>query len=85
VAAAIYVLCAVTSAVCALLLGRGWLRTRTRLLLWSTACFVLLALNNLLLVADRLIWTGADLSLARGISGLAAVATLVTGLAVESR
>jgi hypothetical protein len=85
VAGAIYVLCAATSALCALLLLRGWLRTRTRLLLWSTACFTLLAVNNVLLVADHLIWTGHDLSLARGASGLAAVATLVAGLVVESR
>lgn len=85
ISGAIYILCAATSALCAVLLARGWLRTRTRLLLWSTACFALLAVNNILLVADRLIWTGTDLSLARGVSGLAAVATLVAGLVVESR
>lgn len=85
IAGTIYVLCAIASALCAILLGRGYALTRTRLLLWSTVCFVLLAVNNVLLVADRLIWVGTDLHLARGVSGLAAVAALVIGLVVESR
>lgn len=73
------------SAVCAVLLCRGYLRTRTRLLLWSTICFAFLAVNNILLVADRLIWTGTDLSLARGITSLVAVGTLVAGFVLESK
>lgn len=79
-AATVYILCTVTSAVCALLLARGWLRSRTRLLMWSAACFALFCVNNLLLVADRLIWTGTDLGVARGATGLAALCVLVAGL-----
>lgn len=84
-AAVVYILCSVTSAVCALLLIRGYVRSRTRLLMWSAACFVLLCLNNLLLVADRLIWTGTDLSIARGATGLAALAVLVAGLVWDAQ
>jgi hypothetical protein len=84
-AATVYVLCAAASGVCALLLGLGYLRTRTRLLLWSTLCFTLLTLNNVLLVADRLVWTGTDLALARGIAGLSGLSLLALGLIWESR
>lgn len=84
-AAVVYILCSVTSALCALLLIRGYVRSRTRLLMWSAACFVLLCLNNLLLVADRLIWTGTDLSIARGATGLAALAVLVAGLVWDAQ
>ena len=78
-------LCAITSAICALLLLRGWLGSRSRLLMWSAACFGLLTVNNVLLVADRLIWTGTDLGLARGVSGLVALAFLVAGLVWDAR
>ena len=81
----VYVLCAITSAFCALLLLRGWLGSRSGLLMWSAACFGLLTANNVLLVADRLIWAGTDLSLARGVTGLAALVVLVAGLAWDTR
>jgi hypothetical protein len=48
----VYLLCAATSIVCAILLIRGYRRARERLLLWSGACFIGLALNNVLLVID---------------------------------
>jgi hypothetical protein len=83
VAATIYVLCACASALCTALLCRGYLHTRTRLLLWTSVCFFFLCINSILLVADRLIWSGADLSLARGIAGLVGLAALVAGLIWE--
>jgi hypothetical protein len=85
VAATIYVLCACASAICTALLGRGYVRTRTRLLLWTGVCFFFLCVNSVLLVADRLIWSGTDLSLARGITGLVGLAALVVGLVWEAR
>lgn len=48
----VYVLCAVMSVLCALLLLRSYFRVRTKLLFWSAVCFVSLALNNILLVID---------------------------------
>ncbi|HTV90300.1 MAG TPA: DUF5985 family protein [Stellaceae bacterium] len=50
----VYVLCFLSSGVCAYLLVAAFLRTRERLLLWSAICFCLLALNNLLVIADYL-------------------------------
>ncbi|HEY3585402.1 MAG TPA: DUF5985 family protein [Casimicrobiaceae bacterium] len=79
-AAVVYILCAVTSVLCAILLARGYLVSRTRLLMWSAGCFALLGVNNILLVADRVIWKGTDLALARGVAGLAALVVLVLGL-----
>ena len=79
----IYVLCAVTSSRCAVLLVRSYLRTRTRLLLWAALCFCGLALNNLLLVLDKAT-PDFDLSLARSIPALVGLGLLLYGLVWES-
>lgn len=79
----IYILCAVTSTLCAVLLVRSYLRTRTRLLLWAALCFCGLALNNLLLVVDKAT-PGFDLSLARSIPALVGLGLLLYGLVWES-
>ena len=81
--AIVYLLCLLTSAICAGLLVRGHRRNRTQLLLWSAACFALLAVNNLLLVLDVLIFPNADLSLPRNLCNLAAVGTLLYGFIWE--
>jgi hypothetical protein len=81
----VYLLCAITSALCAALLARSYRHNRTRLLLWSTLCFVGLALNNLLLVVDLMVVTNVDLSIARQLTALAALMLLVIGLVWESR
>lgn len=81
---AIYVLCGVTSVVCAVLLLRGFARTHVRLLLWSGLCFVGLALNNVLLVVDLIVVPGIDLSLYRGAFALGGLVPLVFGLVWES-
>jgi hypothetical protein len=83
-AEAIYVLCALTSALCALLLLRAFARTRVRLLFWSALCFLGLTLNNALLFIDLVVWPGEDLSLVRGLAALLALAVLVFGLVGES-
>jgi hypothetical protein len=61
----IYVLCAITSGACAVLLWRGWRRSRARLLFWSSLCFVGLSLNNLLLVVDARVMPQADMAIIR--------------------
>lgn len=76
---AVYVLCFVTSAVCAWLLTRGYLRSRVRLLLWSALCFVLLAANNLLVIVDLLIIEERTFQLERLVIMLAAVVVLLIG------
>ena len=55
-AAAVYVLCALTSCACAVLLLRGYARRRVRLLLWSGLGFVGFAFGNAMLVADLLVF-----------------------------
>jgi hypothetical protein len=84
-AEAIYVLCAVTSLVCALLLQRQYARTRTRLLAWSAACFAGLAANNVIVLIDLVVAPQVDLSLVRSSVALLAVSSLVVGLVAESR
>lgn len=79
----VYVLCAVTSLFCAILLYRSYRRARTRLLMWSTACFVGLAINNALLIVDRMIVPDVELSVLRTAVGLVAVLLLLFGLLWE--
>jgi hypothetical protein len=83
VAPTIYALCLLSSAICAWLLIRSYIRTQTRLLLWSAACFVLLAINNFLVVLDLVLLPTVDLSLARQVCALAAVSVLIFGFIWE--
>ena len=77
----VYLLCAATSVTCAVLLLRAYRRQRTRLLLWSSLCFVLLALNNILLFVDLIVVPSAiDLSLWLSAVALAGVGVLLFGL-----
>ena len=62
---------------------RSWSRSRQPLLLWSAACFSLLAVNNLMVVLDMVVLPGVDLSLARQLSSLAAVGVLIYGFIWE--
>ena len=84
-ATVVYLLCAATSALCAALLVRAYLASRTRLLLWSAICFGGLMVNNVLLVVDLRVIVGTDLGLLRDLTGLAAVSVLLFGLIWESR
>jgi hypothetical protein len=45
--ATVYTLCVLASALCAALLWLGFLRSRSRLLMWMTVSFMFLALGNL--------------------------------------
>lgn len=77
----IYILCALTSLFCAVLLWRSYRQNRTRLLMWSTLCFVGLAINNVLLVVDLvLVPDDINLSLVRSGIALASLVLLLIGL-----
>jgi hypothetical protein len=85
-AEAVYILCALTSVACAVLLLRGYSRSGLRLLLWSGLCFVALALSNVLLFVDLvLVGPETDLSLWRTSIALLGVATLLYGLIWDSQ
>lgn len=76
----VYLLCAVTSLGCALLLFRGFQRMRTRLLFWSFACFICLAASNVLLYVDLVVLPSIDLSLLRNGITLAGLLMLLYGM-----
>ena len=81
----VYVLCFLTSAACAWMLGRSYFRSGTRLLLWSAVCFLFLAVNNLLLVLDLVVWPDdVDLRIPRLLLSLAAVLSLIWGFVWEA-
>jgi hypothetical protein len=81
----IYVLCAATSVLTAILLFRMWRRRGTRLLLWSCLCFAGLAVNNVVLLIDLEVVPQIDLLALRTGTALASVILLLFGLVWEER
>jgi hypothetical protein len=81
----VYVLCMLTSLFCSFLLFRSYRASRSRLLLWSTVCFVGLAISNALLVVDLLVFPAYDLRLLRSGVGLGSGLALAYGLIQELR
>jgi hypothetical protein len=75
----VYSLCFATSALCAFLLGRSYLRARSRLLFWSSVCFVLLAGVNFVVVLDMLVYPDIDFRPLRLWLSLLAIAVLLFG------
>lgn len=76
----VYALCALTSLACSVLLLRGYARRRVRLLFWSGVCFAMLALNNALLLVDRMIVPDRDLALFRSGPVIVGLGVLIYGL-----
>ena len=80
-AEAVYILCALTSVACAVLLLRAYKRTGMRLLLWSGLCFVGMVVSNVLLFVDLvLLPTSIDLYMPRLIATLSSASVLLYGL-----
>jgi hypothetical protein len=79
-----YVLCMITSAICAVLLARTYGRTGSRLLLWTAISFALLTANNLLLVLDMLVFLQVDLWPLRSATFLGALLVLLYGFIWEA-
>lgn len=80
----VYFLCMLTSLACAVLLMRGYSRSRSRLLFWSAMCFVGLTLNNAILVVDLVFVRHVDLSTWRLVPAAVGFAALLYGLVWES-
>ncbi|HEY7215532.1 MAG TPA: DUF5985 family protein, partial [Thermoanaerobaculia bacterium] len=59
--------------------------SRARLLLWSSASFIGLAFNNLLLFIDKIIVPTVDLALYRNLTAAIAVMVLLLGLIWDSK
>jgi hypothetical protein len=84
-ASIVYLLCALTSLVCTVLLARAYRTSRVRLLFWSILCFAGLTLSNVLLFIDLVIMpSGPDLMVWRTAVTLAAVGALLYGLIVDA-
>ena len=83
IAEAIYLLCAATSLLAAGMLLRQYRARSSRLLLWSCIAFAGLAVNNVLVYVDLVLFTGVDLSLIRSGAGAAAMVALLYGLISE--
>ena len=79
----IYSLCALTSLACFVLLWRSWRASGARLLFWSALCFAALSVNNMLLVADKLIFADIELIVWRLAFALVAVLLILYGLVWE--
>ncbi len=77
----VYILCALTSLACAVLLGRAYGANRVPLLFWSALCFAGITVTNVLLCVD-LLFLGAEVSLAwiRAAVALISVMLLLYGL-----
>lgn len=84
-AAAVYILCALTSIACAALLFAQYRRTPRNLLFWGASCFVCLALTNVLLFVDlTLLASSADLSGVRSALTLTGLLMMLYGLIRET-
>ncbi|CAN5755243.1 hypothetical protein BH24GEM1_BH24GEM1_16710 [soil metagenome] len=80
-ASAVYVLCALTSLACAILLLGGYRRRGVRLLLWSGLAFVGFTLGNVMLVVDLVvIGPRMDLAIWRSLPVLAGLGVLIYGM-----
>jgi len=84
---AVYFLCTLTSAVCAVLLfGLFWRHRRraTRLALWCSLSFGWFAVSNALVFADLAILRTGELAIARAATACAGGAVLLVGLIWET-
>jgi uncharacterized protein DUF5985 len=74
----LFLLAALTSFACMVLLFRGYARTGVRLLLWSGLCFIFLTANNVLLFVDVVVLpTEVDLRMQRLVMALIGIACLL--------
>jgi hydrogenase/urease accessory protein HupE len=76
----VYLLCGITSFICAVLLLRSYWSTGTRLIFWPALCFIGLAINNSILFVDLVIFPELDLSIVRLVFALGGMGILLFGL-----
>lgn len=80
----VYLLCALASLLCAVLLLRGYRASRAPLLFWAALCFFILVLTNSLLFLDFIVFPQIDLSMWRSGITLAAFCLFLYGLIFDS-
>lgn len=84
-ATAVYLLCALTSLACAVLLLRGWRERGVRLLLYSGLAFVGFAVGNAMLVVDVVVVPTVDLAIFRSLPVLLGLLVLIYGLVWDTK
>ena len=80
----LYLLCVLTSMAVTFFLVRSYLERKTRLLLWSSLCFVGLTVNNVILLLDLGIWPDINLRPLRLGVALAGMLLLLYGFIWEA-
>ena len=81
----VYILCALTSLGCSILLFRGYRQSGARLLFWAALCFAFLTLNNILVIVDERVVPTTDLNTWRTWPALAGLMLLLYGLVWEAQ
>lgn len=81
----IYALCALTAGLCAWLLLRAYRGSQYRLLFWSGLFFIIVTINNIFLMVDKLVFPMIDLNVFRYTVALVAHGLLLFGLISESK
>lgn len=84
-ASIMYLMCGATSLLCAVLLTATYRRNRTRFLLFSSICFSGLAISNMLLCIDLILFPQLNLLPFRQCLSLAAYFSLLWGFVWEIR
>ena len=79
-AVAVYILCSLTSALCAVLLLREFRRQKVRLLLWSGLSFAGFSISHALVFADVVLVPNTNLLVLRAGSACASILLLLFGL-----
>jgi hypothetical protein len=81
---AVYILGALTTLACAVLLLRAYGRVKKRLLLWSGMCFLGLAISNFLIFVDLVMVPDVDLYVWRLATAACSLVLLLYGLIFDS-
>lgn len=81
----IYTICAIVSTACAVLLFKSYRNSGGKVLLWVAICFTLLALNNIFVCFDLILFPELDLagSVVRNVLLATAGSVLLAGLTWE--
>jgi Family of unknown function (DUF5985) len=82
-AGAVYILGTLLALACGVLLMRGYLRGRQKLLLWSSLCFLGLSLSNFLVFLDLVVLPEKDLYTFRLLVAAVSMLCLLYGLIWE--
>jgi hypothetical protein len=83
-AALIYILCALTSGACTVLLLRRYWHSRVRMLFWSALAFLAFALSNVLLFLDLIVLPQWDLTILRSLATSSGILLLLYGVIITT-